>query len=248
MGLINLTNAMGAPSFGSYPHFLLCDPRLLEAVNGLAPDYAEHSTYLDVEPFTGLLARARKQMQTNFYLKAQKFPETDINLKYEAHDLCGNLTALLVELHQDPLPCGSPQTDALFDLLHQEGGWKLNGGGLDGGLFMPYAYSNENMELSQDDADEFISSVYAVQNAEVYAYKGGLGCSAFFFLLILVLVWNRVAKGEKPIEILCGAIAGSASMKHLEQQQQASEKTRSMEYDIGGTIHSPLLAGPDTGI
>jgi len=246
MGLINLTSAMGAPSFGSYPHFLECDPRLLDAVNGLDPNYAEHSTYLDVEPFTGLLARARKQMQTNFYVKAQEFPNTDINLKYEAHDLCGNMTALLVELKQDPLPCGNPQTDALFDLLYQEGGWQLHGGGLDGGLFMPYAYSNENMQLSEADANSIVSSIYAVQDAEGYAYTGGLGFAAFFFVLTLYLVWSRVMRGEKVAEILCGSWCGSSDtgrQKRLAAERAGMMEGRSHTSHAGdsGSIHSPLL-------
>jgi len=245
MGLINLTSAMGAPSFGSYPHFLECDTRLLDQVNGLDPVYERDSTYLDVEPFTGLLARARKQMQTNFFLKAQEFPNTDINLKYEAHDLCGNLTALLVELRQDPLPCGSAQTDALFDLLYQEAGWQLHNGGLDGGLFMPYAYSNENMQLSETDANQIVNSIYAVQSAEVYAYRGGLALAAFFLVLTLYLTWGRVMRGEKVSEIFCGSWCGRTGTR---RQQLANEKaSTAVASGRSGDIHSPLL-GLDGGI
>ena len=100
MGLLNMTAATGAPAFGSYPHFLKSDPRLLAAVDGLSPSNAEHLTYLDVEPNTGLLACARKQLQTNYFLSNQSFPTTTHDFKSQVHELCNNISTLLVELKQ----------------------------------------------------------------------------------------------------------------------------------------------------
>ena len=236
MGLINLTSAMGAPSFGSYPHFLLADPRLLDAVNGLDPNYDLHSTWMDVEPYTGLLARARKQMQTNFYLKAQNFPLTKVNFKYEASELCQNVSQVLTELKQDPLPCGQiPQVDELFDMLAMSGGWKLYQNGVDGGSFVPYGYSCESMALPQSDADAIISSVYLVQNLETYTFQGGLIASGVFFVMIISLVWLRIRRGEMLTDILCGT-----SKKNTATMDKVVDVDKNpMVYQ--NTIHSPLV-------
>jgi hypothetical protein len=48
---------MGVPSYASLPHFLLSDESLLEAVEGLAPEYDTHQTFVDVEPNLGITAR-----------------------------------------------------------------------------------------------------------------------------------------------------------------------------------------------
>ena len=54
-GILNMTQATGAPAFASYPHFYQGDPRLVAAIEGLNPNTGEHECYLDVEPITGLL-------------------------------------------------------------------------------------------------------------------------------------------------------------------------------------------------
>lgn len=54
-GLANMTFE-GAPVFGSMPHFLYGDPKLLEAVEGVTPGVPEmHQTQIDVEPNTGIM-------------------------------------------------------------------------------------------------------------------------------------------------------------------------------------------------
>lgn len=55
-GMANLS-FMGVPSYASLPHFLLSDESLLAAVEGLAPEYDAHQTFVDVEPNTGLTTR-----------------------------------------------------------------------------------------------------------------------------------------------------------------------------------------------
>jgi len=54
-GLVNASAVQsGAPIFVSLPHFLRCDPALLEAVDGLNPDPKKHELFLGVEEHTGM--------------------------------------------------------------------------------------------------------------------------------------------------------------------------------------------------
>ena len=45
-GVFETTGCMGAPAYGSAPHFLQADPDLADAVEGLSPDPALHTTFL----------------------------------------------------------------------------------------------------------------------------------------------------------------------------------------------------------
>jgi hypothetical protein len=54
-GLINASAVQsGAPIFVSLPHFLRCDPGLLDAIDGLAPEPDKHELFLAIEPHTGM--------------------------------------------------------------------------------------------------------------------------------------------------------------------------------------------------
>ncbi len=66
-GLIYIgpTQVMEIPVYGSKPHFLDGDPRLLDSVIGLSPDREEHDTVIDVEPTTGANLNFRRQIQVN---------------------------------------------------------------------------------------------------------------------------------------------------------------------------------------
>merc|ERR1711860_28160 len=52
-GMLNLIGCQGAPVIISLPHFLNAEPRFSEAITGLNPDEAVHTTFLNVEPYTG---------------------------------------------------------------------------------------------------------------------------------------------------------------------------------------------------
>ena len=53
------------PVYGSKPHFLDGDPKLLESVIGLKPDREKHDTITDIEPITGANLNFRRQLQIN---------------------------------------------------------------------------------------------------------------------------------------------------------------------------------------
>lgn len=59
----------GAPVVMSTPHFYQGSPEDLTYVEGLNPQEAEHETYLDIEPNTGVTFRAAKRIQLNIVLR-----------------------------------------------------------------------------------------------------------------------------------------------------------------------------------
>ena len=62
-GLFNTQGCQGAPAFGSGPHFLYGDPSLVQGIEGLQPDSEKHSTFLNIEPLSGVAFQAHKRIQ-----------------------------------------------------------------------------------------------------------------------------------------------------------------------------------------
>ncbi|MGH0134486.1 UNVERIFIED_CONTAM: hypothetical protein FKN15_055211 [Acipenser sinensis] len=55
----------GMPVYISLPHFLYGSEALKEAIDGMEPNEEEHSTFLDVEPVTGISLNVAKRLQVN---------------------------------------------------------------------------------------------------------------------------------------------------------------------------------------
>lgn len=60
---------MGAPIVVSLPHFLYADSSYLHGVTGLHPSSNLHQTNLFVEPLTGIVLKAEKRLQINFFVE-----------------------------------------------------------------------------------------------------------------------------------------------------------------------------------
>lgn len=75
-GMMNLTAAVMAPVFASKPSFLGAESWLIDEVNGLPPaDNETMDTNIWVEPYTGVLVKAMKQLQANMMITQLKaFP------------------------------------------------------------------------------------------------------------------------------------------------------------------------------
>ena len=75
-GLMNLTAAVLAPIFASKPSFLDAEEWLIDEVSGLPPAEKETmDTNIWVEPHTGVLVKALKQLQVNIMVfKQSQFP------------------------------------------------------------------------------------------------------------------------------------------------------------------------------
>jgi len=69
-GLQDISVCQGAPTFLSFPHFYL-SPDQQDKFEGLEPDLAQHETYLNVEPNTGMTVKLHSRIQINTPLMSQ---------------------------------------------------------------------------------------------------------------------------------------------------------------------------------
>ncbi|XP_034260680.1 platelet glycoprotein 4-like [Pantherophis guttatus] len=69
-GFLDISSCkQGKPVYLSSPHFLNVDQREFKYVKGLEPNKKEHSTFLDVEPITGLTLTFAKRLQVNLLVR-----------------------------------------------------------------------------------------------------------------------------------------------------------------------------------
>ncbi|XP_023349462.1 lysosome membrane protein 2 isoform X2 [Eurytemora carolleeae] len=68
-GMLNLMGCQGAPVIISLPHFLDADQDVVDAIQGMNPNPDLHTTFLNIEPLTGVSLDAHKRIQVNVPLK-----------------------------------------------------------------------------------------------------------------------------------------------------------------------------------
>ncbi|XP_067663480.1 lysosome membrane protein 2-like [Haliotis asinina] len=69
-GLLNVSVCReGSPVMMSQPHFLAADQSVIDGVEGMHPIRAEHETFVDVEPMTGVAMNVAKKLQINVYVE-----------------------------------------------------------------------------------------------------------------------------------------------------------------------------------
>ncbi|XP_055548677.1 sensory neuron membrane protein 1 isoform X1 [Wyeomyia smithii] len=86
-GTMDLGPCLGAPIYGSKPHFIDGDPKLLQDVEGLEPNDEEHNIYIHFELMSGTPVVGRKRLQFNLQLE----PVRD-------HEILGQLPTLLLPM------------------------------------------------------------------------------------------------------------------------------------------------------
>lgn len=70
-GLQDISVCQGAPTFLSFPHFLLA-PDQVSKFTGLSPNSEKHKNYLNVEPNTGMTVNLHQRIQLNTPLPSQE--------------------------------------------------------------------------------------------------------------------------------------------------------------------------------
>ncbi len=169
-GMENTTQAAGIPVFVSFPHFYLGDPRLVAAIKGIQPNTEKHETYIDIEPQTGLLARAAKKLQVNYLMESKTLPQTQSDSLEIAHNICGNFSLVEAQLIENGLAnatdlpdlgdCQNQLITGLFTCLSAPSDWQFKGGS----LYMPYGWANEQMTLPDSAAQDLNDSLFLVDD------------------------------------------------------------------------------------
>jgi len=150
-GLENVSKVAGLPSFVSQPHFLECDESLIGAVTGLNPNPLVHKTYLDIEPQTGLLCRAAKRLQVNYVIESFHMPVMEQQAVNEFEAACRNTNM------SQALNCSD------FDVTMQcltTPSWNIQ----DDSVMFPYAWVEEGMVLTREDADGLKDTLYWIDD------------------------------------------------------------------------------------
>lgn len=191
-GVENATKASNIPVFISFPHFLYADVQLQEAVKGLHPNEDLHSTYLSIEPQTGLLVQAHKRLQVNYYMEPYSLPEISQYSVQMAETLCADLQNIVNELkpiapENTTLPdisCNLTIITPLFTCLAQPSQWNLPNN-----LYMPYGWVSEDMVLPDSDADDLQNSLFVLDDvAEGVRFWSLVVAGGCFLTLIALLI------------------------------------------------------------
>ena len=78
-GVMDVSTCRKKPIVLSTPHFFNGDASLRQAVDGLSPSAANHDTFVDIEPITGLVLRVRRRLQINLeMISYDSFPKSHV--------------------------------------------------------------------------------------------------------------------------------------------------------------------------
>ncbi len=194
-GMENLTAAVGFPSWVSKPQFLDGDAKLVEAIEGLSPNINDHDSYLDMEPMTGLFARAAKRLQLNYVLYDWYAPNISTDAAIDLSKIC-----------EDPVVTGADDPTYLkkcqlmvkmFECLSIPSTWTFE----NGEVYYPYAWAEESFELSADDAQGIRDSLYLFRNASEQTGIWCIALSSAFILAVIVVVCVDRSPLERALDI-----------------------------------------------
>lgn len=199
MGLLNLTKAGGnvVSLWASRPHFLGSDDRLIASVSGLSPKKEIHDTFLDVEPNSGLLARAHKRLQLSYKMFNHTYTSMSDRAATHWQQLCGELETIGL---QDGV-CAN-NNEKMLQCMSEPADWRYYTAGsgefqLDG-LYFPTAYADEHVEMDEDTASALKDSLLSV-----YTFADGVFmwapviASLFFVALMVTLAWVEIREEDE---------------------------------------------------
>lgn len=201
-GLLNATVASGVPVFISLPHFYLGSSDLVAAIEGISPDPDVHSLYLDIEPQSGLLARARKRLMVSYMVEDYYLPELEEDALEIANEICANLSSTIETLKpiiDDPtvlpdLNCTLATFTKEFDCLVQKSNWTFN----NGGFLLPYGWTSEEVAMPDSYSDDIKDSLFLIENIAdgIRAWCILLAIISFLMIVTLLLV-NHLRNNEE---------------------------------------------------
>jgi len=201
-GMENLTAATGTTMFVSKPHFLDGDSSLAASVVGMTPKREVHDTFLDIEPNTGALTRAHKRLQLVNEMNNYDLPEMSPEAALAIEALCAD--------NDKNFTCGT--LDAMMKCLAIPSNWKF----YNDRVYLPYAWADESVEGTSDDADAIKNGIYAADD-----------------LANDIRVWGFVVAG------LCFAfIVGMFASKLMVLQDKDSEDLRQSFVSLHDDIPS----------
>ena len=187
-GMENVTQAAGMPTWVSKPHFFDGETELAAAIEGLSPNQISHDSYLDIEPMTGLFARAAKRLQLNYVL----------NDWYAANISTTTASDLNSSVCSTPLITDENYIRncqllmQFFECLAIPTDFKVQ----EGNIYYPYVWAEESFELSADDASTLKDSIYVLVDASEEIGMWCLVASGFFVSSIILLIVMQ----RRPIE------------------------------------------------
>jgi hypothetical protein len=185
-GLTNMT-FLTVPAYGSMPHFLYGDVRLLEAVEGVTPGVpSQHETQLDVEPHTGIMPQAFKRIQMNYWVEETVLPNMSVSAVQNAHELC-NLLSLFPSNSSNFTNFTCDEFNALFTCMAAPSHWDIAGGG----VYLPYAWLDENTVFPQRYATDIQEGILDTQQLAADVRTWGLVTGGGWALLAPYLILNN---------------------------------------------------------
>ena len=196
-GVLNTTDAAGIPVFVSFPNFLNGDPSLVSAVQGMNPNQDEHSSFLLVEPQTGLLVQAKKKLQVNYLLQSYSMPQAPadsydnfVNICNTFNDTVTQVTAITHPTTPYDRPnCQLATVGFFLPCFEIPSNWTI----ANDEIFFPYGWTSEEVELPDSYADDLKGSLVEFDNIAAGVRFWGLVLAGIFFAMILaMLVYMKI--------------------------------------------------------
>jgi hypothetical protein len=247
-GMLNTTSAAGAPVFVSFPHFFQGDSRLVAAVKGMSPNENSHSCYLDVEPQTGLLARAAKKLQVNYQMKSRYLPQIKDNSSEIAYATCVDVNNTIYELNHEVktnvldvdipyLDCGVDKLQNLLQCLSVPSDWKLK----NDEIFFPYGWTSEELNLPESDADDLNELLYATEDlAKDIQFWCLIIAGICFAILLAMVIHNYIMFRERNYSY--------DLYRNYKHQHQPLLSTVTDNQPLGFTYNPELQGNPDLNV
>lgn len=172
-GLENVSNAVGFDAWVSMPHFYRASSILPASISGLQPNQDAHETYLDIEPVTGLLVRAKKRLQLNYVVKDWYAPSVSDYALGNITAACSLVNTAECEAAKELLTC-----------LNVETNWTVQ----NNEIYYPYAWAEESFSLSREDADSLNDSLFSFINLAQQIQLWSLVAAGIFFATLVGLL------------------------------------------------------------